>query len=109
MERLVDWYDMLFDCFDSQLTAWLSEDPLRYIGDTAPTPEEMIENADKLLLLIYPDYKAAILNCNPGPPQALLLKSAVVLNRQDLFDQYAEHIFKYIETGANSRRMDLIP
>ena len=107
MERLVDWYDMLFDCFDSQLTAWLSEDPLRYIGDTAPTPEEMIENADKLLLLIYPDYKAAILNCNPGPPQALLLKSAVVLNRQDLFDQYAEHIFKYIETGANSRRMDL--
>ena len=107
MERLTDWYDMLFDCFDGELSAWLAENPIRYIGNTAPTPEEMIENADKLLLLIFPDYKAAILNCNPGPPQALLLKSAVVLNRQDLFDQYAEHIFKHIETGANSRRMDL--
>ena len=107
MEQIVDWYDMLFDCFDGALTAWLAENPVRYIGEAAPTPREAIEYADKLLLLIFPDYKAAILNCNPGPPQAMLLKSAVVLNRQDLFDDYAEYIFKYVEEGANSRRMDL--
>ena len=107
MEQIVDWYDMLFDCFDDNLTAWLAENPVRYIGDAAPTAQEAIEYADKLLLLIYPDYQAAILNCNPGPPQAMLLKSAVVLNRQDLFDEYAEYIFKHIEKGANSRRMDL--
>ena len=107
MERLTDWYDMLFDCFDEELTAWLAENSVRYIGKAAPTPAEMIENLDKLLLLVYPDYKAATLNCNPGPPQALLLKTAVVLNRQDLFEQYADHIFKYAEPDANSRRMDL--
>jgi len=107
MERLTDWYDMLFDCFDDALTAWLAENPVRYIGKAAPTRAEQLEYADKLLLQVFPDYKAAILNCNPGPPQALLLKSAQVLNRQDLFDECAEYIFKHIETGANSRRMDL--
>ena len=107
MARLTDWYDMLFDCFDSALTAWMAENPVRYIGETAPTPEKIIENIDKLLLLIYPDAQASNLRCNPGPLQALLLKSAVVLNRPDLFDQYAEYIFKYTEPNTDSRKMDL--
>lgn len=107
MERLTDWYDMLFDCFDEELVAYLQENPVRYIGEQPKCPMDIIANVEKLLLLVFPDYKARILNCNPGPPQALLLKSAVVLNRQDLFEECAEYIFKHIEEGSNSRRMDL--
>lgn len=107
MEQITDWYDMLFDCFDEGLVAWLGEKPVRYIGSQPRRAADVIANVEQLLLLIFPDYQAKILNCNPGPPQALLLKSAVVLNRQDLFEECAEYIFKYIEAGSNSRRMDL--
>lgn len=108
MERLTDWYDMLYDCFDGELVEYLRENPVRYIGEQPQHAADVIVNVEKLLLLIFPDYKARILNCNPGPPQALLLKSAVVLNRQDLFEECAEYIFKFIEPDSNSsRRMDL--
>lgn len=111
MERLVDWYDMLFDCFDEELVTYLNENPVRYLGDAPKSKEDVIANVEALLLLIFPDYKAKILNCNPGPPQALILKSAQVLDRPDLFDLYAEHLFKYIEEvkppATSSRRMDL--
>ena len=108
MERLVDWYDMLFDCFDDELIAYLQEKPVRYLGEKPESPGEIIANVEQLLLLVFPDYKAKILNCNPGPPHALVLKSAQVLDRPDLFDLYAEYLFKHIEEGTtSSRRMDL--
>jgi len=111
MEKLVDWYDMLFDCFDQELVAYLQEDPVRYLGNMPQTPADVITNVEQLILQVFSDYKAKILNCNPGPPHALVLKSAQVLDRADLFDQYAEYLFRYIEQvqpgTTTSRRMDL--
>ena len=94
----VEWYDMLYPCLEDNFAAYLRETPARYIGDVPQNGAE-IRNAieNKFLLQIYPDVRTYILNANPGLQHALVLKTAKILDRPDLFDEYADFLFKYID------------
>ena len=98
MNVAVGLYDMLFPCMDDSFAAWLREKPGRYIGSLPRSGEEIRSAIEReMLLRIYPDLRNYTLNCNPGIPHALLLKTARVLQREELFDEYAEFLFKYID------------
>jgi len=105
----VSWYDMLFPCIDDDFAAYLCADPARYIGETPQTGAQirnLIE--EKMLMQIYPDIRTYVLDCNPGPHHALLLKTAKILERNDLFDEYADYLFQYVDhTRRNRLRYDL--
>lgn len=109
MNQFVEWYDILYDCMDDGFAAYLRENPLRYFGSAPQYGTDVIANIEQnTLLQIYPDYRAYMLLCNPGPPQALLLKTAKVLQREDLFQEYADFLFHYIDPiEQSSRRTDM--
>jgi len=109
LREAVEWYDMLFDCLDDEFAAYLREKPVRYIGETPRNGAE-IRNAieEKFLLQMYPDVRNYVIDCNPGPHHALLLKTARILQRDDLFDEYADFLFKYIDHDRPGQlRLDL--
>ena len=109
MREVVDWYDMLFDCIDDEFAAYLREKPIRYMGD-APESGAAIRNAieEQCLLQIYPDVRNYILDCNPGPHHSLLLKTAKILDRDDLFEEYTDYLFRYIDhVSTGMMRYDL--
>lgn len=109
MNEAVAWYDQLFPCFDDTLAAYLQEKPSRYIG-AFPKNGAQIRSAieEKMLLQLYPDLRNYTLNCNPGIPHAMLLKTAKVLQREDLFEEYADFLFQYIDTvRTHQGRLDL--
>jgi len=109
MKSAVEWYDMLYDCLDDTLAAYLRENPVRYIGKV-PESGEQIRNEieENMLMRMYPDLRDYTLHCNPGPPQALILKTARILEQDDLFDECAEFIFKYIDHVRTAQHyMDL--
>lgn len=109
MNVAVGLYDMLFPCLDDGFAAWLRENPGRYIGQTPDSGARIrAEIEEQMLLRIYPDLRDYTLNCNPGIPHAMLLKTARVLQREDLFDQYADFLFKYIDhVRTYQGRLDL--
>jgi len=98
LNTAVEWYDMLFPCMDDGLIDYLKASCVRCIGRVPKNGAELCTAIEEnMLLKIYPDYCAYTLNSNPGYPQMLLLKTALILDRSDLFDEYAEYIFKYID------------
>ena len=98
MNEAVEWYDMLKPCLDDDFAAYLREETVRYIGEAPQSGEEICrEIEEKMLLQVYPDLRDYTLHCNPGFPHEMLLKTAKVLGRDDLFDEYAEFLFKYID------------
>ena len=109
MNVAVGLYDMLFPCMDDGLAAWLREKPGRCIG---PIPQNGLQIRSRIesemLLRLYPDLRSYILNCNPGIPHAMLLKTARVLQREDLFDEYADFLFQYIDhIRTHQGRLDM--
>ena len=98
MKDMVEWYDMLYDAIDDGLAAYLREKPVRYIGEVPMSGKQIRDEIEeKMLMQVYPDLRSYVLHCNPGPPQALILKTAKILDRQDLFDECAEFIMTYID------------
>ena len=97
MNEAVEWYDMLKPCFDAGLVEYLRHSEKRYIGDKPEGADEIRRQIEEnMLLQIYPDLRNYTLHCNPGYPHELLLKTAKVLGREDLFEEYAEYLFEYI-------------
>ena len=109
MNMAVEWYDMLFPCIDDAFAAYLQESTARYIGQ-APQNGVQIRAAieENIHMQMYPDVRTYIMNCNAGPQHELLLKTAKILDRDDLFDEYADYLFKYIDhVRAGQNRVDL--
>ena len=108
MTEFVEWYDMLFPCMDDDFAAYLKENPVRYFGIAPKDGAEVKYNVElDAVVQLYSDYRSYFLDCNPGPPQAMLLKSALVLERQDLFEEYAKFIWQYADPTGGGHRMDL--
>jgi len=107
--QYVEYYDMLFDCIDDDFAAYLRENPMRYLGEAPQSGLQVrtvIEN--NLHHIAFPDYCSRRLESNPGYVQALLLKSAIILERKDLLDEYADYIFTYVDPKITLfTRMDL--
>ena len=98
LSKHVEYYDLLFDCLDDDFAAFLRENPIRYIGNAPQSGYEIrttIEN--NLHHMAYPDYLNRRLESNPGYVQALLLKSAIILEREDLLDTYAEFLYSFVD------------
>jgi len=109
MRMVVEWYDMLFDCFDDTFAAYLRENPARYIGEIPKNGIEIRNRIEETFLMqIFDDGKNYILNCNVGPMHSLFLKTALILERPDVFDDAAEFLFQYIDhVRMTQTRMDL--
>lgn len=97
MNEAVEWYDMLKPCLDDEFASYLAENPRLYIGDKPKSGKEIREAIEEnMLLQIYPDMRSYVLHCNPGFPHEMLLKTAKVLGRDDLFEEYAKYLFEYV-------------
>lgn len=107
--ELVDWYDALLPCFNDSLADYIARSPVRYWSHAPKSGLEISSSIEQnLLLQFFPDYTSYTLDCNPGPAHLLLLKTARVLKRDDLFEQYADYLFNFIDiTRCNERRLDL--
>ena len=102
MYYLSQVYDILFPCIDDDFAAYIRENPVRYLGEPpkdGKTICSIIEN--DLLLTAFPDSKVDILHANPGYVQVALMQNARILQRDDLFDLYADYIWNYVETVHN--------
>ena len=98
VNKFEDWYDAIFDCIDDTFAAYLREDPRRYIGDVPMSGLQIrSEIEEKFFLQIFPDHKTYLLHCNPGCPQAMLTKVGLILQRDDLFEEYVDFMFYYID------------
>ncbi len=105
--RLTEWYDMVWDCVDDAFAAHLRENPVRYFGDAPQSGAEAKAHIEGMLMQFFPDARVGTLHCNPGPVQALLLKTAKVLERDDLFEEYADYIFGAHPESAGDPLMDM--
>ena len=98
MREIVQYYDRLFPCLDDDFAAYLAENSILCMGQPPRNGlevREVIEN--NIHYLQFPDYRNAFLDCNPGPDQMNLLVTAKVLDRSDLFDEYADYLLRFID------------